>query len=192
LKIVSSAVFSACGPGVPAAIVPDQLKSGVTDSCRYEPGIQRTYEEMAGHYGTVILPARPARPRDKAKVEVAVQIAQRWILARLRNQTFFSLAALIERIAELLADPPRQDPSTLLAIEGANDYFESHRNHMDYSRAAKSAVACAAAVGCCAMPAAQASHAAVTSPRIPITARIPPCRLPGRIPVPASAVSFRR
>ena len=90
--------------GVPAAIVPDQLKSGVTGSCRYEPGIQRTYEEMAGYYGTVILPARPGSPRDKAKVEGAVLIAERWILARLRNQTFFSLAALNERITELRAD----------------------------------------------------------------------------------------
>ena len=54
--------------GVPAAVVPDQLKSGVTISCRYEPGIQRTYEEFAQHYGTAILPARPRHPRDKAKV----------------------------------------------------------------------------------------------------------------------------
>ncbi len=90
--------------GVPEAIVPDQLKSGVTTACRYEPGIQRTYEEMALHYGTTVLPARPASPRDKAKVEVAVQIAQRWILARLRNETFFSLATLNERIDELLED----------------------------------------------------------------------------------------
>ena len=90
--------------GVPEAIVPDQLKSGVTTACRYEPGIQRTYEEMALHYGTTVLPARPLSPRDKAKVEVAVQIAQRWILARLRNETFFSLAALNVRIAELLED----------------------------------------------------------------------------------------
>ncbi|HTA14236.1 MAG TPA: IS21 family transposase [Solirubrobacteraceae bacterium] len=87
--------------GVPGAIVPDQLKSGVTRACRYEPGIQRVYEELAQHYGTVILPARPAHPRDKAKVEVGVQIAERWILARLRNQTFFSLDALNERIREL-------------------------------------------------------------------------------------------
>ena len=90
--------------GVPRAIVPDQLKSGVTTACRYEPGIQRTYEQMALHYGTTVLPARPASPRDKAKVEVAVQIAQRWILARLRNETFFSLQALNQRIAELLDD----------------------------------------------------------------------------------------
>jgi transposase len=90
--------------GVPAAIVPDQLKSGGRDACRYEPILQRTYEEWAAHYATVILPARPAAPRDKAKVEVAVQIAQRWILARLRHETFFSVAALNARIRELLVE----------------------------------------------------------------------------------------
>lgn len=90
--------------GVPKAIVPDQLKSGVTTADNYEPLIQRTYDEMARHYGTAVLPARPARPKDKAKVERAVQIAQRWILARLRNETFFSLDALNARISELLED----------------------------------------------------------------------------------------
>jgi transposase len=87
--------------GVPAALVPDQLKSGVTVACRYEPGLQRTYEDLAEHYGTAIVPARPGKPRDKAKVEVAVQVVQRWILARLRNQTFFSLDELNARIREL-------------------------------------------------------------------------------------------
>ncbi len=90
--------------GVPAALVPDQLKSGVTRACRYEPGLQRAYEELSQHYGTAILPARPAHPRDKAKVEVAVQIVQRWILARLRHQSFFSLAELNARIADLVLD----------------------------------------------------------------------------------------
>src|SRR5438128_2721046 len=90
--------------GVTAALVCDQLKSGVVIPCRYEPGLQRTYEELAQHYGTVILPARPAKARDKAKVEVAVQVVERWILARLRHETFFSLAALNARISELLAD----------------------------------------------------------------------------------------
>ena len=90
--------------GVTTAVVCEQLKSGVGLSCRYEPGLQRTYEEFAQHYGTVILPARPAKPRDKPKIEVAVQIVERWILARLRHETFFSLAALNARIAELLAD----------------------------------------------------------------------------------------
>jgi transposase len=90
--------------GVTEMTVPDQLKSGVTKACRYEPGIQRSYAEMARHYGTAIVPARPYKPRDKAKVEVAVQIAQRWILARLRNVTFFSLGELNRRIAELLEE----------------------------------------------------------------------------------------
>ena len=90
---------------VAAAVVPAlELKSGVTTACRYEPGVQRAYEELAQHYGTVILPARPGKPRDKAKVEVAVQLAERWILARLRHETFFSLAALNVRIRELLGD----------------------------------------------------------------------------------------
>ena len=90
--------------GAPAAIVPDQLKSGVTRPSRYEPGVQRTYDEFAQHYDTVIFPARPLSPRDKAKVEVGVQVAQRWILARLRHQTFFSLDELNDRIAELVED----------------------------------------------------------------------------------------
>jgi transposase len=89
--------------GVPGAVVCDQLKSGVTTPCRYEPGIQRQYGELATHYGTTILPARPAHPRDKPKVEVAVQVAERWIVARLRHETFFTLAALNDRIAALLA-----------------------------------------------------------------------------------------
>jgi transposase len=88
--------------GVPVATVPDQLRSGVTTPCRYEPGVHRVYAELAAHYGTTILPARPARPRDKAKVEVAVQVAERWIVARLRHETFYTLGAMNIRIAELL------------------------------------------------------------------------------------------
>lgn len=88
--------------GVPRAIVCDQLKSGVTRACRYEPDVQRTYEDLASHYGTTVLPARPRKPRDKAKVEVAVQVAQRWILAVIRNEVFASLDALNRRIRELL------------------------------------------------------------------------------------------
>lgn len=88
-------------------LVPDNLKSGVTAPCRYEPLPNRTYAEMASHYGAVVIPARSFRPRDKAKVEVGVQVAQRWILARLRNRTFFSLeelnAAIRERLVELNA-----------------------------------------------------------------------------------------
>lgn len=90
--------------GVTAALVSDQLKSGVAKPCRYEPEAQRTYEELATHYGTSLLPARPKSPRDKAKVEVGVQIVQRWILARIRNEVFHSLAELNARIRELLTD----------------------------------------------------------------------------------------
>jgi transposase len=84
--------------------VPDNLRSGVTRADRYEPTLQRDYEEMAAHYGAAALPARPRKPRDKAKVEVGVQIAQRWILARLRNVRCFSLAELNQHIARLLED----------------------------------------------------------------------------------------
>ena len=72
--------------GVPKFVVCDNLKAAVTNPDRYDPGLNRTYAEMASHYGTAILAARPRRPKDKAKVEVAVQIAQRWVLARLRNR----------------------------------------------------------------------------------------------------------
>jgi transposase len=90
--------------GTSAAVVCDCLKSGVVVPCRYEPGLQRTYEDLIQHYGAVILPARPGASRDKAKVEAGVLVAQRWILARLRHGTFFSLKALNARIAELLDD----------------------------------------------------------------------------------------
>ena len=90
--------------GAPEAVVPDQLKSGVTKACRYEPDIQRTYQEMAKHYDTAVIPARPKKPRDKAKVEGSVLLAQRWILARIRNEQFFSLAELNQRIRELLEE----------------------------------------------------------------------------------------
>lgn len=90
--------------GVTEIVVPDQLKSAVARACQYEPAIQRTYGAMATHYGTAIVPARPKKPRDKAKVEVGVQVAQRWILARLRHETFFSLESLNARIRELLDD----------------------------------------------------------------------------------------
>lgn len=88
--------------GVPGALVIDNLKSGVTKADRYEGDVNRTFEEMARHYGTVVLPARPYKPKDKAKVEVSVQVVQRWILARLRNRTFHSLGELNLAIDELL------------------------------------------------------------------------------------------
>ena len=88
--------------GVPAMVVSDNLKSGITKACFYEPAVNRTYAEMAAHYDTAVVPARPYKPRDKAKVEVAVQVATRWIIAKLRNRSFFSLAKLNEAIAELV------------------------------------------------------------------------------------------
>jgi transposase len=89
--------------GVPEIVTPDNLKSGVTKACRYEPGVNRTYEEMAAHYGVAVVPARPAKPRDKAKAEAGVQVVQRWILAALRKRKFFTLAELNQAIRELLA-----------------------------------------------------------------------------------------
>ncbi len=90
--------------GVPALIVSDNLRSGVAKPHRYEPEANRTYEDLARHYGTALLPARPRRPRDKAKVEIGVQVVERWILARLRNRQFFSLSELNAAIRELLSD----------------------------------------------------------------------------------------
>ena len=89
--------------GSPELLVCDNLKSGVTKPCRYEPDIQRTYEEMAAYYGTAILPARVVKPRDKAKVEAGVQIVEERILAPLRNRQFFSLAEINQAVAPLLA-----------------------------------------------------------------------------------------
>jgi len=87
---------------VPRVLVPDNLKSGVNKACRYEPELNQTYADMAEHYGCAVLPARPRKPRDKAKVESGVLIAQRWILAVLRHRTFYSLAELNAAIRECL------------------------------------------------------------------------------------------
>jgi transposase len=94
--------FTAIG-GVSKALVPDNLKAGITKPSRYEPGINRTYQDLADHYGCVVLPARVMKPRDKAKVEVAVQIVQRFVLAKLRHRRFFSLAELNAAIRDCVA-----------------------------------------------------------------------------------------
>jgi transposase len=90
--------------GITEILVPDNLKAGVTNPCRYEPDINPTYQDLAKHYGTTVIPARSRRPKDKAKVESAVFVAERWILAALRNHTFFSLNELNRAIAEKLHD----------------------------------------------------------------------------------------
>lgn len=88
--------------GVSAVTVPDNPKSGVTIAHRYDPELNSTYWALAEHYSTVVIPARPYKPRDKAKVEAGVLVVERWILARLRHQQFFSLAELNEAIRKLL------------------------------------------------------------------------------------------
>ncbi len=90
--------------GVPRLLVPDQPRALMARPDRYEPTAHRLLEELSAHYGLPVMPARPAKPRDKPKVEVGVQVVERWILARLRHQTFFSLAALNRAIAALLVD----------------------------------------------------------------------------------------
>ncbi len=94
--------------GCPRLVVPDNPRTGVTKAHRYEPILNRSYQEMATHYGVAVLPARPRKPRDKAKVESGVQLVQRWILARLRKRRFFSLDELNAAIKELQAGVNRK------------------------------------------------------------------------------------
>lgn len=90
--------------GVPEVLVPDNLKAGVKRPHRYEPDINPTYQEFARHYGVAVVPTRSRKPKDKAKVEVGVQVVERWILARLRDRTFFSLVELNQAIRGLLTE----------------------------------------------------------------------------------------
>jgi transposase len=97
--------------GVPRLLVPDNLRAGVKSACYYEPDVNPTYHDLAVHYGTAVLPTRKQKPRDKAKAEAGVQVVERWILARLRKLTFFSLEELnqeIHRLLEGLNDRPFQ------------------------------------------------------------------------------------
>jgi len=107
--------FAALG-GVPKLLVPDNTKVAVIKACLYEPQVNRTYAEMAAHYDTAILPARPRRPRDKAKVEVAVLIIERWLLGRLRHRRFYSLAELNTAISELLRQLNDERPIRRLGV----------------------------------------------------------------------------
>ena len=88
--------------GVPEMVVPDNLRSAVTKPCRYEPELNRAYQELAQHYDTVICPARVRKPKDKAVVESAVQVVERWLLARIRNTRFHSLGELNQTLCQLL------------------------------------------------------------------------------------------
>ena len=90
--------------GCTEVLVPDNLKSAVTRANWYDPDINESYQDMADHYGTVVLPARPYKPKDKSKAELSVKLVQRWILAKLRHRQFFSLHELNEAIWELLDD----------------------------------------------------------------------------------------
>lgn len=105
--------------GVPEVVVPDNLKSGVRKTHRYEPDINPAYQQLASHYRVAVVPARPYKPKDKSKAEVGVQIVERWIMARLRHQSFFTLASLNQAIRFLLEDlnrrPFKKLPGTRLS-----------------------------------------------------------------------------
>lgn len=88
--------------GVPEIFVPDNLKSAVTKACRYDPELNPAYQQLAEHYQIAVIPARPRKPKDKPKAEVGVQVVERWVMARLRHQTFFSLAELNHCIRTLV------------------------------------------------------------------------------------------
>lgn len=106
--------------GVTKTTIIDNLKSGVTKACRYEPDINPAYNDMALHYGTAVIPARVRKPQDKAKVETAVQVVSRWILAKLRKRKFFSLGELNQAIRELLIElnnkPFQKLPGSRLSV----------------------------------------------------------------------------
>ena len=109
--------------GVSSIVVPDNLKSGVHKPCRYEPDLNPTYQDLASHYGTAVIPARVRKPKDKSKAEGGVQLVQRWILARLRNREFFSLGELNSAIRECLE---RLNTRPFQKLEGSRrSLFES-------------------------------------------------------------------
>ena len=107
--------FEAIG-GVTRLVVPDNTRTAVIKACLYEPSVNRTYTEMAAHYDTAILPTRPRRPRDKAKVEAAVLIMERWILGRLRHHRFHGLAELNDAIRGLLVRLNDERPIRRLGV----------------------------------------------------------------------------
>jgi transposase len=114
--------------GVPELIIPDNLKTGINKACRYEPEINNSYHDCALHYEFAVMPTRVRKPKDKSKVENAVLVVQRWILAALRNRTFFSLSELNEAISELLEKlnnkPFKKLPGSRKSV------FEEHEKSM--------------------------------------------------------------
>jgi transposase len=106
--------------GMPEVVVPDNLRSGVSKACRYEPDINPTYHDLAKQYQTVILPARVRKPRDKAKAEAGVLLVERWILAKLRKHKFFSLASLNREIKTLLAARTTAPSRSCLSVAKAS------------------------------------------------------------------------
>src|ERR1700758_2995607 len=121
--------FEAIG-GVPALLVPDNTKVAVIKACLYDPQINRSYADMAAHYDTAILPARPRRPRDKAKVEQAVLMVERWLLGRLRHRRFYSLAEVNAAIAELLHRLNEERPIRRLGVTRRALLEELDRPHL--------------------------------------------------------------
>jgi transposase len=111
-------------------LVPDNTKVAVIKACLYEPQVNRTYADMAAHYDTAILPARPRRPRDKAKVETAVLIVERWLLGRLRHRRFYSLAELNVVIGELLHQLDEERPIRRLGVTRRALLEELDRPHL--------------------------------------------------------------
>ncbi len=102
--------------GVPQLFVPDNTKTAIIKACFYDPQVNRTYADMAAHYGASLLPARPRKPRDKAKVEAAVLIVERWLLGRLRRQTFYSLAEVNVAIEQMLKNLNEEVPLRRLGV----------------------------------------------------------------------------
>lgn len=121
--------FAAIG-GVPRLVVPDNPKTAVIKACFYEPTVNRSYTEMAAHYDTAILPARPRKPRDKAKVEAAVLIMERWLLGRLRHQVFHSLAELNGAIRALLVKINDERPLRRLGVTRRQLLEDLDRPHL--------------------------------------------------------------
>ena len=121
--------FEALG-GVPQLVVPDNTRTAVAKACLYDPQINRSYAGMAEHYGTAILPARPRKPRDKAKVEVAVLIVERWLLGRLRHRRFHSLQELNAAIRELLVQINDRRPIRRLGVTRRQLFEEVDRPHL--------------------------------------------------------------